>query len=226
MYTEKKPPIEVESFLMHYGVVGMKRGVRKKMEALDKRDAREAPSTPAIPVKKKPLPAKAEGTPPAADRGQKKGWTDEARAAALAARLKNLMGMTLSELLALTQVTNDKEDTNVDKEKTGKKDGGGGGSKSSGGGGGSKSAGAQGNVPAAKPPEKKSRYDSDPEVKKRVDSIIDDLWEGRNTRSDIEYLIRNEPNLNDGTPRPKEEEMKKRLRLNPNDQEAIEYLFT
>jgi hypothetical protein len=76
MFTEKKPSIEVVNFLAHYGVVGMKRGVRK-LEELNARDERDA--------------VKPESS-------GKRGWSDAARIAALATRLKNLLGLRLSDL--------------------------------------------------------------------------------------------------------------------------------
>lgn len=66
-----------------------------------------------------------------------------------------------------------------------------------------------------------------PEIKAQHDKILNKLWDGKLSRTDAEFLLKYDPNLNDGSkPRPKDSEMRQRLRRNPNDQVALEYLFT
>lgn len=80
--------------------------------------------------------------------------------------------------------------------------------------------------PVLKPSTRRT-LEKSPEIKSQHDKVINKMWDGKLARTDVEFLLKYDPNLNDGTkPRPKDSEMRQRLRRNPNDQVALEYLFT
>lgn len=153
MYTTEKPPLDE---LMHYGVKGMKRGVRKKetpqqkrARQLHERVQREQGRTPGTKLKSASAP------PGVAKKMQK---------------LQSLKSTKLSQL------------------------------------------------------NKRDERDMSPKAK------LDAIWKkpkGSTTRADVEFMLKNDPNYNDGGPkRPRDAEMVKRLRKNPNDAAAKEYLFS